>query len=172
MCDRATHVRDATESDVDGLTVLGVEVQRLHSKGRPDLFRSAEPEALRGFFRSRLSEGSLVLVADHGGSDLDGYVFAEVLERPQSPFKYQHTDVYIHHIAVAQRARRRGVGELLVAETARRAQQAGAATIRLDSWSFNTEAHRFFEAQGFSTARLIFELRGDFVVAGRTRSCQ
>ena len=157
MRHQTIQVRDATESDVDGLTALAIQVQNLHAEGRPDLFRPSDPDALRDFFRGRLSAGSLVLIADRGGAGPEGYVLAKILKRPQSPFQYEHTTVYIHHIAVAERSRRRGVGELLVAETISRAQEGGATTIRLDSWSFNTEAHRFFEAQGFKTARLFFE---------------
>lgn len=42
-------------------------------------------------------------------------------------------------------------------EIAHRARQASADTVRLDSWSFNEQAHRFFQAQGFLESRVIFE---------------
>lgn len=157
MHSQTIRVRDADKGDIDRLTVLATQVQTLHAEGRPDLFRPADPDALRTFFSERMSAGSIVLVAEHAGATPDGYVLAEVIERPQSPFQFQHTSVYVHHIAVDERARRTGVGDLLIGATVERACRAGATSIRLDSWSFNREAHRFFEAQGFNAARYIFE---------------
>lgn len=157
MIERMIQIRDASERDIDRLAALGAQVQTLHAEGRSDLFRPADSEALRGFFRHRLSQGSMILVAGVDGEEPEGYVLAEVLDRPQSPFQFAHIAVEVHHIAVDETFRRQGVGELLISAVIERAQQVGAAFIRLDSWSFNTEAHSFFEAQGFVAARFVFE---------------
>ena len=150
-------VRDATSDDAEALIELLAQVQTLHAQGRPDLFRPADDDALREFLLARLAEEAIVLIAvDPEGRAL-GYLLAEMTSRPESPFLLAHTGVYVHHIAVDAGARRQRVGELLMDEIAVRARQASASTIRLDSWSFNTDAHRFFEAQGFAASRVIFE---------------
>ncbi|MDN5687365.1 MAG: GNAT family N-acetyltransferase [Brachybacterium sp.] len=150
-------VRDATSEDADALTNLAIQVQTLHAEGRPDLFRPAHEGALRDFLIDRLAAGVIVLIAEADDGRALGYLLADVASRPESPFLCPHTSLYVHHIAVDQDARRQHVGALLMAEILDRAQQASADTIRLDSWSFNEEAHRFFEAQGFAASRVIFE---------------
>lgn len=153
----AIHVRDATSDDVDSQIELMAQVQSLHAQGRPDLFRPADGDALREFLLASLAEDSIVLIAEDPEGRALGYLLAEMTSRPDSPFLLAHTGVYVHHIAVDAGARRQRVGELLMDEIAERARQASASTLRLDSWSFNTEAHRFFEAQGFAASRVIFE---------------
>lgn len=157
MQNTAISVRDATSDDVDALTGLTAQVQTLHAEGRPDLFRPADTDALRGFLIDRLADDVIVLIAEDSGGKALGYLLAEVASRPESAFLVAHTSLYVHHIAVDQDARRQHVGALLMAEILDRAQRASADTIRLDSWSFNEEAHRFFEAQGFAASRVIFE---------------
>lgn len=140
-------VRDATNDDIDALTGLAAQVQTLHAQGRPDLFRPADADALRDFMTARLADDHIVLIAeDHDGRAL-GYLLAEVSSRPESPVRLAHTALYVHHIAVDDGARRQHVGKLLMEEIVTRARQVSADAVRLDSWSFNEQAHRFFEAQ-------------------------
>lgn len=133
------------------------QVQTLHAQGRPDLFRPAEAGALREFLEARLAVDAIVLIAENRDGRALGYLLAEVAARPESPVQFAHSGLYVHHIAVDAGARRHRVGERLMDEIAERARQASASTIRLDSWSFNDEAHRFVEAQGFAVSRVVFE---------------
>ncbi|MFT3888401.1 MAG: GNAT family N-acetyltransferase [Arachnia sp.] len=150
-------VRPAQESDLDGVTALATQVQTLHTEGRPDLFRPAAPDELRSYLSGCLSDGAILLVAEHTAEGLVGYVLAEAVRRPASPFQHPHTSLYVHHIAVDGSARRQGIGDLLLQKIVEVARREGAASIRLDSWSFNTGAHRFFEVQGFAPMRVVFE---------------
>lgn len=152
-------VRDAEVQDLEDLTALAAQVQELHAEGRPDLFRPADPGELRRFLERRLEAEDIVLVAVRSNGEPVGYVLAEHVDRQQSPFLHAHRTVYVHHIAVDRSARRSGVGEALMAEIAGRAHLLEADSVRLDSWSFNSEAHRFFEAQGFEATRRVFERR-------------
>lgn len=149
--------RDANCDDVEALTGLAAQVQTLHAEGRPDLFRPADGDALREFLAARLADHFIVLIAEDLDGHALGYLLAEVTSRPESPFQLAHTAMYVHHIAVDSTTRRQRVGELLMDEIAERARHASASTIRLDSWSFNTDAHHFFEEQGFAASRIIFE---------------
>lgn len=154
---RGVDVREAALDDLEALTDLAVQVQALHAQGRPDLFRPAEALALRDFLAGRLADDSVLLVAaDHTAKPV-GYLLAEVLSRPESPFQFGHTSVYVHHIAVDVTARRQRIGEVLMRGIADRARQVGASSLRLDSWSFNADAHAFFERQGFTATRFVFE---------------
>lgn len=155
--EQTIRVRSATVQDLDALSALAVQVQELHAEGRPDLFRSADEDELRRFLEERIAAGSIVIVAQRADAEPEGYVFAEHIDRQESSFLLAHRSIYIHHIAVDRSARRSGIGDALMDEIADRAREAGAATIRLDSWAFNSEAHSFFAAQGFAPSRQVFE---------------
>ena len=78
------------------------------------------------------------------GTEPAGYVFAEIVRRPETPLRYAHAMVYLHHISVAAPWRKRGVGRALAEAVRRRGAQQGIRTLALDVWSFNEPARRFF----------------------------
>ncbi|GAA1118682.1 GNAT family N-acetyltransferase [Arthrobacter flavus] len=152
----APTVRIATRDDLDDLVGLGLGIQELHANGRPDLFRDPDPDALREFLALKLSDESTVLIARDEGQAL-GYLLAEHTTRPANPFRRSSSSFYVHHIAVVATAQHKGVGKLLMDAAVKIAQDNGAAAIRLDSWQFNSQAHGFFESQGFAPVNVIFE---------------
>ncbi|MBG6192271.1 ribosomal protein S18 acetylase RimI-like enzyme [Arthrobacter sp. CAN_A212] len=129
-------VRAATRDDLNDLVELGISIQELHAKGRPDLFRDPDPEALREFLDLKLSDGSAVLIAKDNRQSL-GYLLAEHTTRPANPFRRSSSSLYVHHIAVAVTAQHKGVGKLLMNAAVKITQDNDAAAIRLDSWQFN-----------------------------------
>ncbi|QPZ38635.1 GNAT family N-acetyltransferase [Paramicrobacterium chengjingii] len=151
-------VRRAAESDLDRLSALSVGIQQLHAEGRPDLFRAPDREALRTFLADQLASGAIVLIADLDGTAA-GYLLAEISARPANPFRHASKSLYVHHIAVDPAMQRRGIGKQLMdaAVTIGRAENVDA--VRLDSWSFNHDAHTFFESEGFAPLNVVFERR-------------
>ena len=83
-----------------------------------------------------------------------GYLWAQIKERPENPFKYSQTLIYVHHIAVHENYRRHHVGKILMNKVEDLAQTHGIASIALDVWAFNTTAQKFFENMGFSVYNL------------------
>ncbi|CAN7190454.1 MULTISPECIES: GNAT family N-acetyltransferase [Microbacterium] len=151
-------VRRATTADIDRLSALNAGVQLLHAEGRPDLFREPEPEALRAFLAEQLAEGAIVLIADVDGA-VGGYILAEVNARPANPFRHASKSLYVHHIAVDPGQRRQGVGQQLMDAAVAIGRAEDVDAVRLDSWSFNHDAHTFFEAMGFTPINVVFERR-------------
>jgi ribosomal protein S18 acetylase RimI-like enzyme len=152
----ATTVRTAVEADLDSLASLGEGVQRLHHEGRPDLFVPADHSVLRDFFADRLRDGSYLFLAEAHGQPV-GYLFAQHVQRPESPFTHPSSVLYIHHIAVAPETQQSGVGTSLMSAASDLAHSLNVGTLRLDSWHFNESAHTFFRARGFSPMNIVFE---------------
>ncbi|MFC5931554.1 GNAT family N-acetyltransferase [Cryobacterium melibiosiphilum] len=150
-------VRPAYFSDLDALVRLGLGIQRLHADGRPDLFVEPSSEALQDFFRARFSDGSHMLIAESNSNSPIGYLLAEHATRDANPFKTASSVLYIHHIAVESSAQSGGVGRELMKGAVTLASELGVSTLRLDSWHFNTQAHGFFETEGFTPVNIVFE---------------
>lgn len=151
-------VRRATEADLDRLSALSEGIQRLHAEARPDLFREPDHGKLRAFLAEQLASGSIVLIADVD-STVAGYLLAEIAARSANPFRHASKSLYVHHIAVDATLQRRGIGHQLIAAAVAIGRKEEADAVRLDSWSFNQDAHTFFEAEGFAPLNVVFERR-------------
>jgi shikimate dehydrogenase len=142
-------LRRATPADAPALADLNDHVQLLHAGARPDQFSTVDHAAAQEFFTSILADAeTLAWLADHDGRPV-GYLYAVEVHRAANPFPTELHTLYVHHLAVAPTARRLGVGSALLRAAEEHAQGAGLSGLRLDSWSFNSEAHAFFRLLGF-----------------------
>jgi len=85
------------------------------------------------------------------GDEAIGFAVAVALQRPDTPFGRAQTVLEVDQIGVVSSQRRRGVGRALFKAVRERADQVSAERVTLTTWSFNVEAHRFFEAEGLAT---------------------
>ncbi|MFE3756806.1 GNAT family N-acetyltransferase [Nocardia tengchongensis] len=149
-------IRPARPPDIDVLAELGMTIHQLHVDGRPDVFREVDRSALREFFQSQIRDGMHVLIASIEQEPV-GYLLAEHRRRQADAFRHELSILYIHHLAVSPAARRKGIGTKLIDAAASTARELNASGLRLDSWQFNTAAHEFFRAHGFSPMNVVFE---------------
>jgi ribosomal protein S18 acetylase RimI-like enzyme len=88
-------------------------------------------------------------VAEEEGGGAIGYVLGEELHRSDNAFTSAGSVLYIHHIAVDPAVRQRGCGRALVRAMEDEAQRRSIDDLRLDYWTFNEQARRFFSSLGF-----------------------
>jgi GNAT superfamily N-acetyltransferase len=91
-----------------------------------------------------------VFIAEDGEETI-GFVAAVVQQRLDTPLGWAQIILAVDQIGVAPSLRRRGVGHALFTAVRELADQVSANRIALTTWSFNVEAHRFFEAEGLAT---------------------
>ena len=149
-------VRKAARDDLDALVRLNGVVQKLHAELDPAHFRLDVDEAEVGAFFGGVIEdpNSQVLLAATDAIEL-GYVWFERQERPRTPFSPARTRLYVHHLAVADAARRRGVGSALLEAVRAEGERIGVGRIVLDVWAANRSAQTFFDAAGFTPFNLV-----------------
>jgi ribosomal protein S18 acetylase RimI-like enzyme len=144
-------VREATEADAGSISSLNTDVQAAHASAVPWLFKPAGPDTFPADVVALLLDepGNLVFVAEVESSPA-GYVYAEIIDRPQTSFTYEYQMIYIHHVSVRPTLRRRGVGRALLEAVQAEASKRHIRMISLDVWSFNDEARAFFSRSGFT----------------------
>jgi ribosomal protein S18 acetylase RimI-like enzyme len=81
---------------------------------------------------------------------LNGYVCLEFIRGLGHTFTRARDWLYVHQLGVHPLHRRRGVGRALMSQVDTLAQEVGVSEVGLDTWSFNADAIRFFEALGFT----------------------
>jgi len=144
-------IRKATIEEAPLIASLGAHVQRLHHEQRPDWFKPADATATVDWYREMFMNPAATIYLAEDADEALGYVIAVVHQRPDTPLGRAQTVLEVDQIGVTPSKRRRGVGRALFNAVRELADQVSADRIALTTWSFNVEAHRFFEAEGFST---------------------
>jgi ribosomal protein S18 acetylase RimI-like enzyme len=142
-------VRSAGTDDAALLGRLNAAVHQVHHDALPLLFKSPNADAATALFAGQLTRPEFVIfIADKDGQAL-GYAMAEEIRRPETALTFAQSALYLHHLAVVSAARRQGVGRLLVTTVQDEARRRTVDEVRLDYWSFNSSAKRFFSALGY-----------------------
>jgi len=151
-------IRPAGPEDFGAVARLNAEVQQLHAEGLPHLFKPASENTFtRAVYEDILAQPRNRVYVAFEGTEPVGYVYAELLDRPETWFRYAHRVAYIHHVSVSHGHRRRGYGERLVREVVALARSHGIGRLELDAWWFNDAARGFFKRLGFSELNLRME---------------
>ncbi len=119
-------VRDMEQGDLD--SVMEIESEVFASPWTRDLFD----------FELRRTEKTMYLVAEHEGKVV-GYLGAQLLDN----------EIHVTNMAVTGRARRMGVGSLLLISCVRRSVKKGGRWLTLEVRESNNEARAFYELFGF-----------------------
>ena len=136
-------VRAYRASDRDAVKELRGEVDRAHARLMPDYFR-LPPEGEV----PRKDPWSEILVAE-GGEGVCGFVVVRVVDTPREATMTPRRRAHVEMIGVGERARRRGIGRLLMKEAERWAAERGCAEVVLTVWSDNRAAEALYGALGY-----------------------
>ena len=143
-------IRRAVSNDNLILSALCADVQRLHAKHHPEIFKMPSDEKFAvEFFEEMLTDAkTFIYIAEDNGQAL-GYIVCQLTERPENPFTYLTRFLHIDQISVRPSAQGQGIGAALIKQAEITAKELEIKELRLDSWNFNTDAHVFFEKAGF-----------------------
>ncbi len=144
-------IRRATIDDAGTIHALNRDVQEIHARAMPHLFRPPADDTFPVATVAEILQDPMnhVFVAEVDGEPA-GYVYAQVVHRPEGALRYALDMVYIHHLSVRRDRRRQGCGRALMQRVLALARELGIARVELDVWSFNGAARRFFAGQGFA----------------------
>lgn len=144
------NIRQATESDALRLSALARDVQILHAKHHPEIFKVPQNEAFAvSFFEEMLADPAVRIFIAEEGEEQIGYLLCKLVERPENSFTFTARILHIDQISVRPGAHGRGIGAALMQQAEMLAKEWGLQRIQLDSWDFNIAAHGFFEHLGF-----------------------
>ncbi len=146
-------IRPARSSEKSRLLTLFEELDELHRRALPHIFR--KPPDAAGRERS-IPDGwmdgpdSIVLVADSGRDGLLGLAIFLEKTRGATIVSRERRFAELDHLIVAGKARRRGIGRSLVNAGRDWARSRNLHGLEVAFWSFNEEARAFYRHEGFS----------------------
>jgi ribosomal protein S18 acetylase RimI-like enzyme len=149
-CRRAELIRRAERRDCEALGRLGAMLVRTHYAFDAKRFLAPTEGTEAGYaaFLGRMldSPDACVFVSEENGK-IEGYVFAAL--EPLSWEALRGPAGFIHDIAVAEEARRRGIATGLMRAAIEWLREHGAPRVLLGAAASNAGAQRLFHRLGF-----------------------
>lgn len=149
-------IRKANENDIGGLAKLLLEVQRVHSDVRPDLFttgtRKYTDEELKTILKDDLKP---IFIADVDGA-VAGYAFC-VISTPHNHTLQPIKNLYIDDLCVDETYRGRRIGVELYNFVVDYARNIGCYNVTLNVWADNKNAVAFYEKIGLKIQKIGME---------------
>jgi len=143
-------IRPATPEDSPLLSALCRDVQTLHARHHPKVFKMPQSDDFAAaFFDEMLTTPEVAIYIAEEESRPLGYVVCRLFDRPENVFTHASRFLFVDQISVRPGAQRKGIGGALLKQAEAHARELGLSKLQLDSWDFNTEAHAFFEKFGF-----------------------
>lgn len=150
----------ATTRDAEVISALNYEVQHVHAEALPRIFKPASSDTFpTDLVRQLLTEPDTYMFLCYVDAEPAGYIWAQIIRRPETTVSYAAETMFIHHISVNAPNQGMGCGRALVQAVLDLANETLIPTVALDVWSFNTRAKEFFEEQGFQDYRAFMWLR-------------
>lgn len=151
-------VRRAKIEDIPAIISLLHQVNMVHHRLRPDLFKphttkynEQEVEALIA------DELTPVFVYDEGG--VLGYAFCQIQEVRGDRLLQDGKTLYLDDICVDESARGRHIGKALFDFVRAYAQLAGCSSLTLNVWAGNDVAMAFYQRMGMQIQKTGMEMR-------------
>ena len=142
-------IRRAEKRDIPELARLLVQVNNVHAKGRPDLFRTDRRKYTDEDLALLLEDPSRpVFVLTQDDEKILGYAFCQMEVYENDRNMVDRKTIYIDDICVDQAARRQGVGERLYHHVLAFAREEGCYNVTLNVWCENPGAMEFYRAMG------------------------
>ena len=95
------NIRQATPEDSFLLSSLCMDVQRLHAEHHFDIFKTPQSADFAApFFDEMLVDPATTIYIAEEDAHALGYIFCNLIERPETPFTYPNRFLHIDQISV------------------------------------------------------------------------
>ena len=152
-------VRFARENELERVNALRKQVNDLHVKGRPDIFKPGFSRELADHVYTIWYDPDQKIVVCERDGAICGFAVLHHIRKPENPFMLERDFLDIDEFCVDEACRRTGVATEMIAFIRSYAKTQGFDRIELNMWEFNGDALAFYEAVGFTTYRRYLEMR-------------
>ena len=151
-------VRRAKSEDIPAILNLLLQVDMIHHRGRPDIFKcnvtKYDADELMGIINS---DKTPVFVCVDEDDNVMGHAFCIHKQFVDDHVLTDVRTLYIDDICVDEKYRRQRVGSKLYCEVKRYAKEQGFYNITLNVWSCNPAAMEFYQKMGLLPQKVCME---------------
>ncbi len=150
-------IRKANTNDIPRIIELLHQVNMVHHKLRPDLFKPYTTKYNKEELAVLLQdEHKPVFVFDDG--QVEGYAFCQITEVKDHLLLEDAKTLYIDDICVDEQARGKHVGKSLYQYVLDYARSIGCHNITLNVWDGNDPAYSFYKNMGMQIQKTTMEV--------------
>ena len=151
------NVRYAKHGDSERIMELLRQVNLVHHKGRPDIFKLGTKYTTDELSEIIDDSEKPILIAEEDGYVL-GYCFCIYQQHKDSNLLTDIKTLYIDDLCVDENARGKHVGKQLYDAALALARDTGCYNLTLNVWSCNEGALRFYQKQGLVPQKIGMEM--------------
>ena len=152
-------IRRATNTDMDGINKLLLQVLMVHHNGRPDLFKPHAKKYTDEELAAILADDQTpIFVAVDDEERVLGYAFCIFKQLIGNNILTDIKTLYIDDLCVDEDKRGMHIGRQLYDYVVEFAKVAGCYNLTLNVWSCNTGAMKFYEKCGLVPQKVGMEL--------------
>ena len=152
-------IRRAEEKDIGALTKLLFQVQKVHSDGRPDIFKAGKRKYTdEELLRIIGDDGRPIFVYDEDGA-VSGYVFCIKQYTSETEQLCRRSTLYIDDLCVDKSRRGQHIGKALYEYVLDYAKKEKFDSVTLNVWALNESAYGFYVKMGLAPLKTMMEKR-------------
>ena len=150
-------IRQALVADISRIIDLLHQVDMVHHRLRPDLFKPNTTKYSELELKAMLSDDSKpIFVYDDNG--VQGYAFCQISEVKDDCLLCDRKTLYIDDLCVDEAARGKHIGRALFDFVRSYAKSIGCHAVTLNVWEGNDSAIRFYQNMGMQPQKTGMEL--------------
>ena len=146
-------VRYAKREELESVNKIRKQVNEVHVKGRPDIFREDGWQFIEPFVYTRFDEENSGVIVAAIEDEIVGFAVVQYIVRPESPYNKERKFFHIEEFGVDENYRRKGIATAIIDFVKEDAKKRSFKKIELDMWEFNDCALAFYESAGLKTYR-------------------
>ncbi len=150
-------IRRATPDDANRINELLYQVAKIHSEGRPDIFKAATKKYSDNELIDIIANDTTPIFVAVDDNVVLGYAFCVCQETKDSLLLQDKKTLYIDDICVDEGARGKHIGSSLYDYVTHFAKTNGFDNITLNVWAFNQSAYEFYKKCGMSELKIVME---------------
>ena len=151
-------VRRAEKRDIGKILELLVQVDMVHQKGRPEIFKGPATKYSRDQLEAIIANDNTPVFVCTDGNDIPlGHAFCIHKQITGDPVLTDIRTLYIDDICVDEGARGRHIGKALYEHIVCYGREQGFYNITLNVWTCNPSALSFYEAMGLVPQKICME---------------
>ena len=144
--------------DYNLIAEMNEEVQLLHHKLYPEIFKPYNNSEVAKFFKDILTKETVKAFVAIENEKMLGYVLMFVNSFMENPFQSKREFILLDQILVLENARSKGIGKLLLDEVFTFAKSLNINVVELNHWTLNESARLFFNKNGFKYQKEIMSI--------------
>ena len=151
-------IRTATEKDIPKILDLLSQVNLVHHKGRPDLFKIGTKYSGEDLKTLLQDAERPILVSTDENDEVVGYCFCIYQTHKDDSILTDIKTLYIDDLCVDESLRGKHIGKGLYEAAVKLAKDTGCYNLTLNVWSCNPSAMKFYESCGLLPQKVAMEL--------------